>query len=115
MLDDAKLSSWLTRYEKRWGAPPSDYAITSYDAALVVLAAIEAVTKSGATMTRVTVRDAIQAGKVDTLQGMLSFDENGDLREHIVSVFQVQLDTTHPANDVVHQFKYIGVALASSS
>jgi branched-chain amino acid transport system substrate-binding protein len=114
MLDDAKLSSWLARYEKRWGAPPSDYAITSYDAALVVLAAIEAVAKSGA-ISRVTVRDAIRAGKVDTLQGMLSFDENGDLREHIVSVFQVQLDTTHPANDVVHQFKYIGVALASSS
>ena len=115
MLDDAKLSPWLARYEKRWGTPPSDYAITSYDAALVVLAAIEAVAKSGATISRVTVRDAIQAGKVDTLQGMLSFDENGDLREHIVSVFQVQLDTTHPANDVVHQFKYIGVALASSS
>ena len=115
MLDDAKLSPWLARYEKRWSAPPSDYAITSYDAALVVLAAIEAVAKSGATISRGTVRAAIQAGKVDTLQGTLSFDEDGDLREHIVSVFQVQLDTTHPANDVVHQFKYIGVALASNS
>ena len=48
MLDDAKLSSWVATYQKRWGAPPSDYAITSYDAALVVLAAIETVAKSGA-------------------------------------------------------------------
>ncbi len=35
MLDDAKLSAWLANYEKRWTTPPSDYAITSYDAALV--------------------------------------------------------------------------------
>jgi branched-chain amino acid transport system substrate-binding protein len=52
---------------------------------------------------------------VDTLQGALSFDENGDLSEHIVSVFQVQYDSAHPSNDVVHQFKYIGMALADST
>jgi branched-chain amino acid transport system substrate-binding protein len=115
MLDDAKLSSWLASYQKRWGAPPSDYAITAYDAALVVLAAIETVAKSGAAVTRASVRDAIQAGKVDTLQGTLSFDENGDLSDHVVSVFQVQYDSAHPSNDVVHQFKYVGVALADST
>jgi branched-chain amino acid transport system substrate-binding protein len=110
MLDDAKLSAWLARYQKRWGAPPSDYAITAYDAALIVLAAIETVAKSGAPVTRAAVRDAIQVGKVDTLQGTLSFDENGDLKDHIVSVFQVKQDTAYPSNDVVHQFKYVGVA-----
>lgn len=110
MLDDAKLSAWLANFMKRWTTPPSDYAITSYDAALVVLAAIEAVAKSGAPMNRSSVRDAIQAGKVDTLQGELSYDANGDLASHVVSVFQVQQDTTHPSNDVVHQFKYIGIA-----
>jgi branched-chain amino acid transport system substrate-binding protein len=110
MLDDAKLSPWLARYQKRWGMPPSDYAITAYDAALIVLAAIETVAKSGAPVTRAAVRDAIQAGKVDTLQGTLSFDENGDLKDHIVSVFQVKQDTAYPSNDVVHQFKYVGVA-----
>jgi branched-chain amino acid transport system substrate-binding protein len=67
MLDDAKLSPWLASYQKRWGTPPSDYAITAYDAALVVLAAIETVAKSGEPMTRAAVRDAIQAGTVDTL------------------------------------------------
>jgi branched-chain amino acid transport system substrate-binding protein len=110
MLDDAKLSAWLARYQKRWGAPPSDYAITAYDAALIVLAAIETVAKSGAPVTRAAVRDAIQVGTVDTLQGTLTFDENGDLKDHVVSVFQVKQDTAYPSNDVVHQFRYVGVA-----
>jgi branched-chain amino acid transport system substrate-binding protein len=114
MLDDAKLSAWMARFQKRWGNPPSDYSITAYDAALVVLAAIEAAAKSGAPVTRDTVRDAIQAGTVDTLQGTLSYDANGDLASHVVSVFQVQHDTAYPDNDPVHQFKYIGVALSES-
>ncbi len=81
----------------------------------MILAAIEAVAKSGKTVDRASVRDAIQAGKVETLQGTLSFDENGDLADHVVSVFQVKNDTAFPSNDVVHQFKYIGVAPAGSS
>jgi branched-chain amino acid transport system substrate-binding protein len=115
MLDDAKLSDWLAKYQKRWNAPPADYSITAYDAALVILAAIETVAKSGAPVTRGAVRDAIQAVKVDTLQGPISFDANGDISSRVVSVFQVQQDTAHPVNDVVHQFKYIGVALAGSA
>jgi branched-chain amino acid transport system substrate-binding protein len=94
---------------------PSDYSITAYDAALVVLTAIASVAKSGGPVDRAAVRDAIQAVKVDTLQGPISFDANGDLTDHVVSVFQVQRDTMHPVNDVVHQFKYIGVALADST
>jgi len=115
MLDDAKLSDWLAKYQKRWNSPPADYSITAYDAALVILAAIETVAKSGAPVTRGAVRDAIQAVKVDTLQGPISFDANGDISSRVVSVFQVQQDTAHPVNDVVHQFKYIGVALAGSA
>ena len=115
LLDEAKLSTWLTNFQNRWNASPSDYSITSYDAALVVLAAIETVAKSGAPVDRAAVRDAIQAGKVNTLQGPVSFDANGDLTDRIVSVFQVQRDTAHPVNDVVHQFKYIGVALADNT
>jgi branched-chain amino acid transport system substrate-binding protein len=115
MLDDAKLSEWVVKFQKRWNTPPSDYSITSYDAALVILAAIETVAKSGAPVTRGAVRDAIQAGKVDTLQGQISYDANGDLSSRVVSVFQVKQDTAHPVNDVVHQFKYIGAALADSA
>jgi branched-chain amino acid transport system substrate-binding protein len=115
MLDDAKLTHWLASYQKRWGTPPSDYAITAYDAALVVLAAIETAAKSGAPVTRSAVRDALQAGTVDTLQGPLSFDANGDLKSRVVSVFRVQYDPAYPVDDIVHQFKYIGVAPADST
>jgi branched-chain amino acid transport system substrate-binding protein len=115
MLDEAKLSAWLANFQKRWNASPSDYSVTAYDAALVVLAAIATVAESGASVDRVAVRDAIQAGKVDTLQGPVSFDDNGDLADHVVSVFRVQRNTAWPDNDVVHQFKYIGVALADST
>jgi branched-chain amino acid transport system substrate-binding protein len=115
MLDEPKLSDWVERYRKRWNSPPADYSITSYDGALIILAAIEAVAKTGAPVTRAAVRDAIQVGKVDTLQGPISFDANGDIASRVVSVFQVQQDTAHPVNDVIHQFKYIGVALADNA
>ena len=52
---------------------------------------------------------------MDTLQGPIAFDANGDLTSRVVSVFQVQQDTAHPVNDVVHQFKYIGVAQADNT
>jgi branched-chain amino acid transport system substrate-binding protein len=115
MLDDTKLSGWLANFQKRWNSLPSDYSITAYDAALAVLAAIASVAKSGGPVDRGAVRDAIQAVKVDTLQGPISFDANGDLTDHVVSVFQIQRDAAHPVNDVVHQFKYIGVAPADST
>lgn len=110
MLDDKKLSAWLANFRKRWNSSPSDYSITAYDAALVVLKAIATVAESGARMDRVAVRDAIQSDKVETLQGPISFNAQGDLTNHIVSVFQVQRDPAYPVDDVVHQFKYIGVA-----
>jgi branched-chain amino acid transport system substrate-binding protein len=115
MLDDAKVSGWLANYQKRWDSLPADYSITAYDAALVIIAAIETVVKSGAPVTRGAVRDAIQSGKVDTLQGPITFDANGDISSRVVSVFQVQQDKAHPPSDVLHQFKYIGVALADNS
>jgi branched-chain amino acid transport system substrate-binding protein len=114
MLDDAKLTPWMANYRKRWDKAPSDYATTAYDAALVVLAAIETVAKSGAAVTRAAVRDAIQAGKVETLQGTVSFDANGDLTSRVASVFKVQYDAAYPVDDIVHQFKYIGAAPADS-
>jgi branched-chain amino acid transport system substrate-binding protein len=115
MLDEPRLSDWVSRYVKRWNSPPADYSITAYDAALVILAAIGAAAKSGKPVNRDTVRDAIQAGKVDTLQGPIAFDANGDIASRVVSVFQVQQDTAHPVNDVIHQFKYIGTALADNT
>jgi len=59
---------------------------------------------------RHTVRDAIQASKVKTLQGVVSFDKYGDLKSRIISVFQIVHNTKYPDNDILHQYKYIGVA-----
>jgi len=115
MLDNAEVQPWIERYTKRWGTPPSDYSITAYDAALVLLAALETVARSGKPVTREAVRDAIQAGKVRTLQGEIAFDANGDMKARAVSVFQVHFDPKYPPNDVIHQFRYIGVAPAEES
>jgi hypothetical protein len=48
---------------------PSLYAITAYDAAVVVIDAVKRVAESGQPMNRDTVRDAIQQSKVNTMQG----------------------------------------------
>ena len=57
-------------------------------------------------------RDAIQTAKVKTLQGEVSFDENGDITNRIVSVFQITKDDKYPLDDMLHQYKYVGVAPA---
>jgi branched-chain amino acid transport system substrate-binding protein len=110
MLDDKILQPWIESYVKRWGNQPADYALTAYDAALVLLAAIKSVAESGKPINRVAVRDAIQAGHVSTLQGEITFDGNGDMTSRVVSVFQVRYDPKYPANDVIHQFKFVGIA-----
>ena len=111
MMEDAELQPWVTRFiAKNGGRQPSDYSITAYDAALVVIDAIERVAKSGKPVERVAVRDAIQETKLKTLQGEVSFDENGDIKQRVVAVFQVKHDTAHPVDDLIHQYKYVGVA-----
>jgi branched-chain amino acid transport system substrate-binding protein len=65
-------------------------------------------------VTRDAVRDAIQSTKLKTLQGEVSFDENGDIVSKVVSVFKITKDPAHPEDDVEYQYKYMGVAPASS-
>ena len=55
-------------------------------------------------------RDAIQAAKINTMQGTISFDNNGDLTSRIISVFQIKHTAGIPHDDMVHQHKYVGVA-----
>ena len=110
LLDDPELQGWVKRYAKLIGKQPSDYSITAYDAALVIFDAIGRVVKSGKKLDRHSVRDAIQATKLKTMQGVISFDANGDLVTKVVSVFQIKHNPKYPDDDVVHQYKYIGVA-----
>ncbi len=111
LTEDPEVQPWVQRYAARWGGKqPSDYAITAYDAVLVVFDAVKRVVASGKPVNRHTVRDAIQATRLKTMQGTVSFDANGDLVTKVVSVFQIIHDEKYPVDDVLHQFKYIGVA-----
>jgi branched-chain amino acid transport system substrate-binding protein len=40
----------------------------------------------------------------------VSFDQYGDIKQRVVSVFQIVHNPAYPPDDVNHQFKYIGVA-----
>ena len=77
---------------------------------LVIFDAIKRVAESGQPVNHDTVRDAIQSANLKTLQGTVSFDENGDIKNRIVSVFQCHQNDQYPVDDVLHQFKYLGVA-----
>ncbi|HET7883326.1 MAG TPA: branched-chain amino acid ABC transporter substrate-binding protein [Acetobacteraceae bacterium] len=110
LLDDPKSADWVKRYAARFSKQPNDYCITSYDAVLVIADAIGRVAAPGKPMTRGAMRDAIEATHLDTLQGTISFDKNGDLASRVISVFQIKRDTAYAPEDMAHQFKYIGVA-----
>jgi branched-chain amino acid transport system substrate-binding protein len=89
---------------------PSNYAITAYDGAEVIIDAIKRVAASGKEVNRANVRDAIQDSKLKTLQGEVTFDDNGDINQKVVSVYQIIHNPKYAEDDVVHQFKYVGVA-----
>jgi branched-chain amino acid transport system substrate-binding protein len=107
---DAKAQQFVKAFTGRFGVAPEDYSITAYDAALVIIDAVKRVAASGKPVTRDAVRDAIQTAKVPTIQGMVSFDANGDLADRTVSVFQIKQDTSGKADDVSAQYHYIDVA-----
>ena len=110
LTESPEAASFVKTFQEKYHATPDDYSITAYDAVLVVIDAIERVAQSGKTVDRNTIRDAIADAKVKTLQGDISFDDNGDVKQKVVAVFQVKHDTAHPVDDLIHQYKYVGVA-----
>ncbi len=55
-----------------------------------------------------------QAVKLDhTLQGKVAFDENGDLQDKVISVFQIKKDASKPLEDPDAQYRYQGNGPAS--
>jgi branched-chain amino acid transport system substrate-binding protein len=110
LVEDTKAAQFLAAYKGRFNDSPNDYTITGYDAALVIIDAVKRVAASGKPVTRENVRDAIQTAKVPTIQGTVSFDDNGDLADRTVSVFQIKKDAAKSLTDVSAQYKYIDVA-----
>jgi branched-chain amino acid transport system substrate-binding protein len=108
--EDADAAAWVKAYNDKWHTQPDDYAITAYDAGLVIVDAIKHLVAAGKPVNKDTVRDAIQTSKVKTLQGTISFDKDGDLTDRTISIFQIKQDKNYPADDILHQYHYIGVA-----
>jgi ABC-type branched-subunit amino acid transport system substrate-binding protein len=75
-----------------------------------VIDAIARVEKSGQLMNRANVRAAIETTNIQTLQGPISFDKNGDLQRPVISIFQVTHDTKYSDTDL-NQFKYVGTTI----
>ena len=114
VLDNPDAKPFVEAFAKKYGQQPENYSITAYDAALVILDAVKRVADSGKPVDRASVRDAIQDSHVKTLQGEISFDANGDITNRVISVFQITHDPKYPDDDVLHQYKYMGVAPQSS-
>jgi branched-chain amino acid transport system substrate-binding protein len=89
-IDQPEAADWVGKYQAKYGKSPQDYALTSYDAVLVIDDTISRLLQDGMPITRENVRDYAQATNLPTLQGVISFDDNGDLKDKIVSVFQVK-------------------------
>ena len=108
--EDAVAAAWVKAYHDKYNVQPDDYAITAYDAGQVIVAAIKQVIAEKQPINSRTVRDAIQTSKVKTLQGTVAFDKNGDLTDRTISIFQIKQDKSFPADDILHQYHYVGVA-----
>ncbi len=110
MTEDTKAEKFVAAFKAKYGESPDDYTITAYDAGLVIIAAVKSLVAENKPVNHDTVRDAIQASNVPTIQGVVSFDQNGDVKDRTVSVFQVKKDTSKPLDDIEAQYHYIGVA-----
>lgn len=114
LVDDAKLKSWVAAFRKKFNnEAPEDYTITAYDAATVIIDVMGKLAAAGKPITREAVRDGIQGGKFNTLQGEVQFDANGDILDKVISVYKITKNDAEPLDDVNAQFKYIGVAPTS--
>ena len=100
LVTSGKLEAWVTKFKKEMKRDPTNYAITSYDAVLVIADAVERTAKANKAITRTNLRDAIQATKLASIQGPIAFDANGDILTRTVSIYQWRDG----------EIKYVGVA-----
>lgn len=108
--EQPQLKAWVKKYKDTFKIAPDDYAVCAYDAAQAYIAAVKAVEKAGKPLNHDTIRDALVNVKIKTLQGDVAFDENGDIKVKVVSVFQFKHNPSAPIDDLTAQGPYIGVA-----
>jgi len=96
-IDEPQAQDWVAKYRSKYGAGPQDYALTAYDAVYVLADTVSRLVNDGMPITRSNVRDYALQTNLPTLQGVISFDANGDLKDKVISVFQVK--------DSLYQYK----------
>jgi branched-chain amino acid transport system substrate-binding protein len=99
-VDEPQAQDWVAKYKSKFGTSPQAYALTAYNAVLVINDTISRLLADDMPITRENVRDYAQATNLTTLQGNISFDDNGDLKDKVISIFQVKDG----------KYQYIGVA-----
>ena len=108
---DKQTKEFSDRFRARFKTSPDDYTMTMYVAARAIIETVKVLNAAGKPITRDAVRDGLQAVKVsNSLIGPVEFDENGDLKNKVISVFQIKKDTKFPLDDADAQYKYIGIA-----
>jgi branched-chain amino acid transport system substrate-binding protein len=83
-------SDWVARYHAKYNKPPQDDALSAYDSVLVINDAVARLVQDGMPITRESIRDYAQQTNLQTPQGTIAFDMNGELKTQNISVFQVQ-------------------------
>jgi branched-chain amino acid transport system substrate-binding protein len=89
-VDAPEAQDWVARYRATYGPLPTNYALTAYDGVLVFADVITRLVNDGMEINRSNVRDYTQTTNIATLQGVVNFDQNGDLKDKVVSIFQVK-------------------------
>jgi branched-chain amino acid transport system substrate-binding protein len=113
LVGDPHVANFLKRFNAEFHMQPEDYSLTCYVAARVIIEAAKELVAKHEKVTRAAMRDAIQNVNLqNTLIGPVSFDANGDLKNKIISVFQIRKDPTKPLNSM-EQYAYVGVAPAA--
>jgi branched-chain amino acid transport system substrate-binding protein len=110
LTDSSQAEKFVQAFKAKFNEPPDDYSIIAYDAASVIIEAVRRLLAEHKPVDRHTVREAIQNSRVPTLQGVVAFDEDGDIKDHTISVFQIRKDSSRPLDDVMAQYHYVGVA-----
>lgn len=111
VTEDPAAQGFSDKYFARFKQRPDDYTVTCYVGAQVIIEAVKRVAAGGKDVTRAAVRDAIQGVKLpNTLLGPIEFDEHGDLKNKVISVFKITKDASKPLDDADAQYKYVGVA-----
>ncbi len=110
LVGEKRAQAVIRAYKAKFDIGPDDYALTAYDAGLIIIGAVKTLVREKKPITKATMRDAIQVSKTPTLQGVVTFDQYGDMTSHTVSVYQIREDKSKPLGDMIAQYHYLGPA-----